>query len=161
MSSNVGTKSKTTNGDTGLLTDNSKTSWATQIGYTQPQYAVSAIVNLKYNGWTDGYLHTAAADDAVTGGDGNHTAYGLRGWWRPTETGTATPSISLGYDSTVWDGADAVDDTSNMWFAGFTWQDIFQADDRVGLALGQPTTNEDESTVDPFAYEFYYSFKSK
>ena len=63
ISSNIGTKSKTTNGETGLLTDNSKTSWATQIGYTQPQYAVSAIVNLKYNGWTDGYLHTAAADD--------------------------------------------------------------------------------------------------
>ena len=37
---------------------------------------------------------------------------------------------------------------------------MFQADDRIGLAFGQPTTNEDESTVDPFAYEFYYSFKA-
>ena len=27
------------------------------------------------------------------------------------------------------------------------------------MALGQPTTNEDE-TVDPFAYELYYAFKA-
>ena len=27
--------------------------------------------------------------------------YGLRAWWRPEETGTATPSISVGYDTTV------------------------------------------------------------
>ena len=30
--------------------------------------------------------------------------YGLRGWWRPEETGTATPSISVGYDTTDYDG---------------------------------------------------------
>ena len=36
---------------------------------------------------------------------------------------------------------------------------MFQADDRIGLAFGQPTTNEDE-TVTPFAYELYYSFKA-
>ena len=36
---------------------------------------------------------------------------------------------------------------------------MFQPDDRIGLAVGRPTTNEDE-TVDPFAYELYYSFKA-
>ncbi len=160
LSSNIGTKSKTTNGDTGLLTDNSKTSWATQIGYTQPQYAVSAIVNLKYNGWADGYLHTAAADDAVSGGDGNHTAYGLRGWWRPQETGTATPSISLGYDTTQYSGVPSgTSDSSDMWFVGLQWQDIISADDKIGLALAQPTMHDDE-TNDPFAYELYYSYKA-
>ena len=30
---------------------------------------------------------------------------GLRGWWRPEESGTATPSISVGYDTTEYDGA--------------------------------------------------------
>ena len=53
LSSNIGTKSTTTNGITGLLTDESKTSWATQIGYTQPRYSVSAIANVKSNGWGD------------------------------------------------------------------------------------------------------------
>ena len=159
ISSNVGTKStSTTSGtNTGLLTNESKTSWATQVGYTQPQYAVSAIVNLKYNGWTDGYLHTASADDALVTG-GNHTAYGFRGWWRPESTGTATPSISVGYDVTQYDGVTSGTDSSDMWFVGLQWQDIINADDKIGLALAQPTKHDDE-TNDPFAYELYYSYQ--
>ena len=159
ISSNVGTKSHTTGGETGLLTNESKTSFATQVGYTQPQYSVSAIVNLKYNGWTDGYLHTKNADDAVVTG-GNHTAVGLRGWWRPQETGTVTPSISVGYDTTQYDGVAAgTSDTSDMWFVGLQWQDMFNADDKIGFALAQPTKHDDETT-DPFAYELYYSYKA-
>ena len=42
--------------DTGGMLTDEKTSWATQIGYTQPRYAVSAILNMKYNGWTDSYF---------------------------------------------------------------------------------------------------------
>ena len=43
LSSNIGTKSKTTTSgtDTGLLTDSSKTSWATQVGITKPQWSAS------------------------------------------------------------------------------------------------------------------------
>ena len=154
ISSNVGTKSKTTSGETGLLTDESKTSFATQIGYTQPQYAVSAIVNLKYNGWADGYLHTKDADSSV--GTGNHTAYGLRGWWRPEETGTATPSVTVGYDTTEFEGSDR---SADMWFVGLQWQDLLNPDDKVGLALAQPTKLDNE-TEDPFAWELYYSYKA-
>ena len=160
ISSNVGTKSKSTQKsggsyiDSGLLTDETKTSFATQIGYTQPQYAVSAIVNLKYNGWADGYLHTKQADSSV--GTGNHTAYGLRGWWRPEETGTATPSVTVGYDTTEFEGSDR---SADMWFVGLQWQDLLNPDDKVGLALAQPTKLDNQSE-DPFAWELYYSYKA-
>ena len=63
----------------------------------------------------------------------------------------------MGYDTTSYDGAPSASDSSDAWFAGLTWQDTFQADDKIGIAFGQPTTNEDEST-DPFAYELYYSY---
>ena len=63
----------------------------------------------------------------------------------------------MGYDTTNYDGAPAASDSSDAWFAGLTWQDTFQADDKIGVAFGQPTTNEDETT-DPFAYELYYSY---
>ena len=53
VSSNFTTQGGST---TGLINDQGKTSWATQVGFTKPQYAVSAIMNLKYNGWTDSYL---------------------------------------------------------------------------------------------------------
>ena len=144
--------------NSGILTDCSKTSWATQVGITKPQYSASLMVNQKYNGWSDGYYHTRSADDALVSG-GNHTAIGLRGWWRPEETGTATPSISAGYDTTQYDGVTSGTDSSDAWFLGLTWEDMFTADDRIGLALGQPTKHDDE-TVDPFAYELYYSFNA-
>ena len=35
---------------------------------------------------------------------------------------------------------------------------MFQPDDKIGVAFGQPQTREDE-TVDPFMWEAYYSFK--
>ena len=47
---------------------------------------------------------------------------------------------------------------TDAWFVGLNWNDMFQADDVIGLAFGQPQTREDE-TVDPFAWEAYYSFK--
>jgi len=163
ISTNVGTKSNTSTKvsskyiNTGLLTNETKTSWATQIGYTKPQYSVSALVNQKYNGWSDEYYHSTG--HGPSGSTGNFTSVGLRGWWRPLETGTATPSISVGYDTTNYDGATAATDQSDAWFAGLSWNDSFQPDDKVGLAFGQPTTNESE-TVTPFAYELYYSFKT-
>ena len=139
---------------TGLLNDVGKTSWATQVGYTQPQYSVSAIVNQKYNSWTDSYFTTSTGK--ARGGDGSSTNIGLRGWWRPQETGGATPSISVGFDTSETDAAS--NSNTNMYFVGLNWQDIFQADDRIGLAFGQPQKNESETT-DPFAWEAYYSFQ--
>ena len=138
----------------GILVDGQKTSWATQVGYTQPQYSVSAIVNQKYNGWTDSYFTTSTGK--ARGGDGSSTNIGLRGWWRPAETGSATPSISVGFDTSEIDASS--NSNTNMYFVGLNWQDIFQADDRIGLAFGQPQKNESETT-DPFAWEAYYSFQ--
>ena len=131
VSTNIGTKSKTSKKvsskyvNTGLLGNETKTSWATQVGFTKPQYSVSAIVNAKYNGWVDEYFHTDLGNNKY--GDGNFTAVGLRGWWRPEETGTATPSMSFGYDTTDYDGAAAGSNSATSWFAGFTWEDMIQA----------------------------------
>ena len=155
VSSNVVSKQNGTSN--GLFTNQSRQSWATQAGYTTDQWSVSTIVNQKYNGWTDGYYESLQHTPST--GVTNFTAVGLRGWWRPLETGTATPSISLGYDTTDHDGAPEASNNSTAWFAGLTWQDMFQADDRIGIAFGQPTMNEDEAN-EPFAYEAYYEFKA-
>tara|TARA_Y100000991_G_scaffold200215_1_gene172436 strand:+ start:16 stop:933 length:918 start_codon:yes stop_codon:yes gene_type:complete len=140
--------------ETGMLTDEGKTSWATQVGYTQPRYSVSAILNQKYNGWTDGYFSTATGDDRA--GDGSSTNIGLRAWWRPEETGSGVPSISVGYDTSDTDAAS--NSSTDMYFVGLQWQDMFSADDRIGLAFGQPQKKEGETT-DPFAWEVYYQFQ--
>ena len=160
ISSNIVSKQNgTTNG---FLTKESSHSWATQVGYTQDQYSVSAILNNKYNGWEDGYFSTQTGQGraSVSGSPkSDSTNIGLRAWVRPEESGSVIPSISVGYDtSSIQYGADAVDST-NMWFAGFGWADMFQADDKIGVALGQPQKREDE-TSDPFAWEAYYAFKA-
>ena len=152
VSSNFTSKSGNTKG---LLTEEGDTSWATQIGYTQPQYSVSAIVNQKYNGWADtSYFLTDQG--ALRPGDGSSTNIGLRAWWRPESTGTATPSISVGYDTSETDATGNSNTTA--YFVGLTWQDIINADDRIGIAFGQPQKHEDD-TVDPFLYEVYYDYK--
>ena len=138
----------------GLLNDEVKTSWATQIGYTQPQYSVSAILNQKYNGWIDEYYQSI--DGTLRPEDGSSTNIGLRAWWRPESTGTATPSISVGYDTSETDATGNSNTTA--YFVGLTWQDIINADDRIGVAFGQPQKHEDD-TIDPFLYEVYYDYK--
>ena len=152
FSSNFTTKDGHENG---LLTDEGQTSWASQIGYTQPRYSVSAIMNQKYNGWSDSSYFTSD-DGALRPGDGHSTNIGLRAWWRPEDTGTAIPSISVGYDTSETD--EATNSSTSAYFVGLNWQDMFSPDDRIGIALGQPQKQENDE-VDPFLYEIYYEYK--
>ena len=151
ISSNVVSQGANT---TGVLNNESKTSWATQVGYTQPNYSVSAILNMKYNSWIDEYFQTTAG--FARGGDGNSTNVGLRAWWRPTDADTAVPSISLGYDTSET-GASTNSNTT-AYFVGLNWTDVINPDDKIGLAFGQPQKQEGE-TVDPFLYELYYKYQ--
>ena len=51
------------------------------------------------------------------------------------------------------------------YFVGLNWADMFQPDDKIGFALGQPmkvTAVKAGSTfdeVEPFLWELYYSFR--
>ena len=147
ISSNITSKN-------GLFTDEQTQSWATQVGYTQPNYSISAMVNLKYNGWTDSYFMTT--DGKARAGDGNSSNYGLRAWWRPTDSSTAVPSISAGYDTSETDASSNSNTTA--YFVGLNWTDVINPDDKIGLAFGQPQKVEGE-TIDPFLYELYYKYK--
>ena len=88
----------------------------------------------------------------------------LRGWWRPDETGTAVPSISVGYDTASFEGVTSGFKEGEGFSVGLNWSDMFQADDTIGIAFGQPikgTDHTDGSTsdTDPFIWEAYYSFR--
>ena len=122
-----------------------KQSWATQVGYTKSNYSISAILNMKYNGWTDSYF--MSTDGKARSGDGNSTNIGLRGWWRPTDSSTAMPSISVGFDTSETDASSNSNTTA--YFVGLNWTDVINADDKIGLAFGQPQRVEGE-TIDPF-----------
>jgi len=150
VSSNV--VSKQNKSTKGFLSDQAKTNWSTQVAYTTDTYHVSLIGALKYNGWTDSYYTTSLGKARP---DGNSTNYGLRGYWRPDTETQAVPEISVGYDISTVEGQDA---DTDAYFVGLTWKDTFQADDKIGVALGQPQT-ADTDTVTPFTWEAYYSYK--
>ena len=112
---------------------------------------------MKYNDWEDGYFRSSEGMDRSFGRNKKgSTNIGLRSWWRPLETGTAIPQVSLGYDtsSTQQDGKSA----TTAYFAGLTWQDMLTADDRIGLAVGQPQMHESDN-IEPFLYEAYYQYQ--
>jgi hypothetical protein len=150
VSSNVVSKQNASS--TGFLTNEAGTNWSSQVAYTTDKYHVSLISAMKYNGWTDSYYTTALGSARP---DGNSTNYGLRAYWRPDDSGAAVPEISAGYDISTVEGQDA---DTDAFFVGLTWKDTFQADDKIGIAVGQPQTAETD-TVEPFAWEAYYSFK--
>ena len=95
-------------------------------------------------------------DGKARPGDGNSTNVGLRGWWRPTDGSAAIPSVSVGYDTSETDASS--NDGTSAYFVGLNWVDVWNADDKIGVAFGQPQKVEGDS-VDPFLYEVYYKYK--
>jgi len=146
----------------GAFTDEDTNKVNTQIAYTADDWHVSATYTIQSNGWNSWhYYSTDAVASAASGNDAEGLA--LRAWWRPQETGTAVPSISVGYDTLDFDKETAgkAKDASG-YMVGLNWQDMFQADDRIGVAIGQPlkADSDDVSTEgDPFIWEAYYSFR--
>ena len=146
-------------------TDDSK--WDTQVAYTTDRWHVSATLS-NQQGWNgQAYNATSKADGIADAAGEDATGYAFRAYWRPDESGTVTPEISVGYDirsaeDTVASGAPK---ESDSYFVGLTWKDMFQADDRIGIAFTQPlkvtecngTCSTDD--VDPFVWEAYYAFR--
>ena len=99
---------------------------------------------------------------------GDFTGYAFRGYWRPEESGTAVPEISVGYDVISHSGntGNQVKDASS-YFVGLGWPDMFRDSDYIGFGIGQPlkvteTVNgaaAGDATLDPLLWELSYSFK--
>ncbi len=163
IATNVVTKDG--NHEDGMLGKTDINKWDTQVAYTTDRWHLSATLS-NQQGWTShGYNATTKAK--AIGGTGDATGYAFRGYWKPENTGSATPEISVGYDTRSADDAvtaGAAKD-SDSYFVGLTWKDMFQADDRIGFAVTQPLKVTDcngqcnAADVDPFIWEAYYAFR--
>jgi len=158
-------------GDAGCLTKEDQNQSQVMLAYTGDNWHVSATYASMSGGWNAfGYFATDLVTEEKGQADGgsvdtDSSAWALRGWWRPSETGTAMPTISVAYDTIDFGTghADNVDDGSG-YAVGLMWYDMFQPDDRIGIAFGQPVKADSVTTgtlseVDPFIWEAYYSFK--
>jgi len=152
----------------GLFTKEGGGKWDTMLAYTQDQWHVSLTLSQQDNGWT---AYQYYATDAIAPSAGaDSTAYAARAYWRPQESGTATPEISVGYDVLNFSGqTDAANTTeeATSYFVGLGWPDMFMDSDYIGLGFGQPlkttqTVRGDAASDDalsPFLWELTYSFK--
>ena len=148
----------------GFLTKEDQNKFNTQVAYTADNYHLSATYS-RQQGWNSWSYYSTK--DLYTNADAltsDSDSVALRAWWRPEETGTATPSISVGYDTMSFSGRTDVAEGSG-YFVGLNWANMFQPDDRIGIALGQPMKATEAaagatlSEVDPFLWEVYYSFR--
>ena len=154
----------------GILTDSDKSKIDTMIAFTKPQYHASITYSKQHAGWdaheyySTELIHGNAQGSTKLSSDTNADAYALRAYWRPEDSGTAMPEISVGYDSISFDNHPVNVTEGSGYFVGLGWQDMIQADDRIGIALGQPVKGTQVSSgtlseVEPFLWEAYYSFK--
>ena len=145
----------------GFLTNEDSSKINLQVAYTKDNYHLSGTYTTQSNGWDEWhYYSTQTLDQAFDGADG----FALRGWWRPEETGTVVPSVSVGYDTMTFTGHATGYTDASGYSVGLNWSDSFQAGDTVGVAFGQPikgTDNNDGNVkdIDPFLWEAYYSFR--
>ena len=159
--------SKGADGSAGHLGKLDESKWDTQVAYTTDNWHVSATLSNQQQWNGQAYNATKLADAISDGAGEDATGYALRAYWKPDETGTATPEISVGYDIRSADQAVAVGapKESDSYFVGLTWKDMFQPDDRIGVAFTQPLKvtecNGTCSTteVDPLVWEAYYAFR--
>ena len=164
IASNIVTKNADSDG---MLGENDHNKWDTQIAYTADRWHASVTLS-NQQGWTGQAYNATSEAVGIADADGEDaTGYSYRAYWTPEESGTAVPEITVGYDTRSADDSVAAGapKDSDSYFVGLTWKDIFQADDRIGVAVTQPLkvtscngtcTTEDG---DPFVWEAYYAFK--
>jgi hypothetical protein len=136
------------------------------LAYTKDQYHVSLTLSQQHEDWNSFSYY--ATDYVVAEEDSNATAYAARAYWRPDESGTAVPEISVGYDVISFDGQSSgkVKEASS-YFVGLGWQDMFSDGDYIGVGFGQPLKATEvqtsgtagDASLSPLLWELTYSFK--
>jgi len=147
--------------DHGFFGKDSPTALLTKVEYGSPRYQLSVAAAFKQNDWKDEYFATTQAFARAVGS--SETAIGLRGYWRPEDTG-AVPAVQVGYDTTSVDGNGTGVKDASGWMVGLGWKDVVVDGNSAGVAFGSRVsvnaTHGDAITDgDPFSWEAYYTFK--
>ena len=158
FATSVTLNSKGAEGSAGFLTEDDENKVNVMAAYTTDNYHVSATYTTQSHGWDAWHYFST---DNIDGGDQDSDGWALRAWFRPDETGTAIPSVSVGYDTLSFTNPSTSFTDASGYSVAFNWDDIFQADDTIGIAIGQPIKGTEPSaeSIDPFLWEAYYSFR--
>ena len=157
----------------GLATDGAGSSATTQIAYAPENWGIAAAYT--YASGDNGvglYSGNGTRGAAALSTTGVTNSYGLSAWWMPEDSGWI-PSISAGWGLTDLSDSDlsyVESATTQSWYVGLEWSDVFLEGNSFGMAVGQPTfiTDIDVDNVSDeddylagggFAWEFFYKFQ--
>ena len=129
----------------GIATDGAASNGTAQLAYTAEQWGIAAAYNYASGDNGVGIYSGNGTPLAVElyGGDngGVTNSVGVSAYWSPSESGWI-PSISTGWglNSTTMDDNIVYDSASSQsWYVGLQWSDVFIKGNTLGGAVGQPT----------------------
>ena len=155
----------------GIATDAAGSNATTQIAYAPENWGIAAVYTYASGDNGVGVYSGNATTGAVAVAMSDVTnSYGLSAWWMPEDSGFI-PSVSAGWGLTdISDSnlAGVKSATTQSWYVGLEWSDVFQDGNSLGMAVGQPTFitdidvkgDSDEYVAGGgFAWEFFYKFQ--
>ena len=125
----------TGNGATGLMTDQGLDVYGGQLTYTADSYGASVTYSNE------------------EGAAGDSTFWALNGYWTPAETGTAVPSVSVGYEMGDPDTAGVAD--TDQWFVGLQWDEAGPGVFGAAIGSNGPISDDDDELT---MFEAFYSY---
>merc|ERR1712216_910443 len=158
----------------GIGTDGAAFSATTQIAHAPESWGIAAAYT-KASGSNGTGLYPGngtRGSVALSLSDGQTNSYGLSAWWTPEDSGWV-PSISAGWgltdisDSNIRGVKSA---TTQSWYVGLEWDNVFLEGNSFGMAVGQPTfiteidvkggkNESDYLKGGGYAWEFFYKFQ--
>ncbi len=149
--------------DGGIATAQSGSTATVQLGWEGESWNVAAIYSKIQNGHDLIPYITPFADERSSG-KGTTNAFGFGGSWTPEDSGWI-PSVSAGwgYNNMNTDRSGQVE-TTQSWFVGLEWNDVFLIGNNACMAIGQPvfatSLRGDETPADgQFIWEWWYQFQ--
>ena len=169
----------------GIATDGAAGTGTVQLAYADGNWGLAAAYNYSSKNWGSVFEATATPLATAVGALGNSNSFGLSGWWEP-ETSGWIPSVSAGWglsstsgtDDSLLLGYEFDSATSQSWYVGLQWSDVFLKGNNAGMAVGQQafvtgidlsgdavgdvssSDKEDLLVRDgQYAWEFWYQFQ--
>ena len=154
----------------GIGNDCSAQTGTGQIGYSGNNWGIAAAYTYTQSNGISGLYAGNGTPIAVTSSllADDMNSVGVSAYWQP-EYASWFPGISLGWGINTMnsDDYDLIDgSTSQSWYVGIQWQDVFWQGNALGMAVGQPTFltssgDDDLLAADDgqYAWEWWYQFQ--
>jgi hypothetical protein len=173
---NSGSPHKSEDNCGGIGTDCSASTFTTQLGYAAENWGLAVAYNYSRpqqgqgGEFGVGLYGGNATPLAVLGSQLSDSinSYSVSGYWQPSNSGWI-PSISAGWglndhSSDTYDFIDGA--TTQSWYVGLQWDDVFLKGNSFGMAVGQPTfltQSGDEDVLEAddgnYAWEWWYRWQ--